>query len=74
MVEDEGYRLHAPRRKLLMEYRLYFLGADHHINDVEMFKKADDDQAVVFATEQAGDRPIELWALDRMVMRKVPSE
>jgi hypothetical protein len=57
-----------------MDYRLYFLGVDHHIKDVEMFTTEDDDQAVVFATEQAGDRPIELWSLDRMVMRKVLSK
>jgi hypothetical protein len=57
-----------------MDYRLYFLGADHRIKDVEIFKTEDDDQAVVFATEQAGDRPIELWNLDRMVMRQVPAD
>ena len=57
-----------------MEYRLYFLGADHHINDVEPFKEEDDDQAIEYAVEQARDRPIELWNLGRMVMRKIPSE
>jgi hypothetical protein len=51
-----------------MEYRLYFLDENQHIKSVVPFKADNDADACVMADERGGDKPYELWCLDRCIV------
>jgi hypothetical protein len=53
-----------------MDYRLYFLDADAHINGVRPFECEGDEVAISIAERTAQYRPFELWNRDRLVIRQ----
>ena len=50
-----------------MLYRIYFCDPDGHITGVEAFECEGDAEAIDYAREKAGGRPIELWQQARKV-------
>jgi hypothetical protein len=50
-------------------YRLYFLDAQNHIEDVEVLHCASDEEASVSAGRHVNGRSLELWDRGRFILR-----
>ena len=53
----------------MIEYRAYTVGRDGHLNGFEPLVCASDDEAIEKAKQLAVRYDVELWNLDRLVVR-----
>ncbi len=57
----------------MLDYRIYFLGANGRISRAVAFECEDDDAAIKIAREHHHEHAMELWQQARMVQRFEPS-
>jgi hypothetical protein len=53
----------------MADYRAYFVGNDGHFVDVQAIVSESDSAAIEQAKGFLGDRPIEMWCGERLVIR-----
>lgn len=58
----------------MADYRVFFVGADGHVDGYQAFVCDTDDNAIVRAKQFLEDRPLELWTGARLVKRLYPRD
>jgi len=53
----------------MLQYRIYYVGSDGHFIKAENVSFESDAEAISEARRLAGDHPIEVWQLDRLVTK-----
>jgi hypothetical protein len=53
----------------MAEYRAYTVGNDGHFSGCELFVCGDDAEAIELARQLVDGHDIELWCLERMIIR-----